>query len=322
MRRFSVKVLALFVMLGALLAFAQENKAVEKGKPINILMIGNSFSESVLAYFPKMVEMDGTINMRLRQAYIGGCTIERHLKEYDKAKATPNYRPYSTNLELPGAPKTKQGKWKANLPEMLADGTWDIVTIQQGSTQSWLPETFKADADRLVAIVREYQPKAEIVVHETWAYRCDSPRFETWKIDQAEMHKRVSAAYKGFAARYGFRVIPVGDAVDVFRKQVAKPFKALTAEEKAAFVYPKLPDDSGDVVGKSVWGTKKGSTERELRADCHHLNKQGQYLQACVWYMFLFGKTGADVKLFPKDINAETCRTLVKCAETAIQNNK
>ena len=208
------------------------------------------------------------------------------------------------------------------MPEMLADGTWDIVTIQQGSAHSWRPETFQADADRLISIVREYQPKAEIIVHETWAYRCDSPRLEGWKIDQAEMHKRVSSAYKGLASRYGFRLIPVGDAVDIFRKQVAKPYKPLTAEEKAALVYPKLPDDKGDVVGKSSWTTKKGSNEHELRTDYIHLNKQGQYLQACVWYMFLFGKTGADIKLVPKEMDAETCRTLVKCAEMAIQNNK
>ena len=320
MNRVSVKVLMILALMASLFVFAQE---ANDAKTVKILMIGNSFSESVLSYFPEMVKNDGTIKMRLRQAYIGGCTIERHLNEYDRAKANPKHRPYTTNLKLEGAPKTKDGKkWRANLPEMLADGTWDIVTIQQGSRHSWDPNTYKADADRLISIVREYQPKAEIVVHETWAYRCDSPRLVDWKIDQAEMHKRVSAAYKGLAARYGFRLIPVGDAVDIFRKQVAKPFKPLTAEEKAALVYPKLPDESGDVVGKSSWMTKKGTTEHELRTDYIHLNKQGRYLQACVWYMYLFGKSGADIKSFPKDMDAELCRTLIKCAEKAIQDNK
>ena len=310
-----------------LCAFGQE-KAEEKSKDkgareLRVLMIGNSFSNSVLTYLPKLVAADDTVSLRLRQAYIGGCTIERHLQEYDKSKKNPKHKPYTTNLLLgnPDGPAVEK-KCKANLPEMLSDGKYDIVTIQQGSRDSWIPETYKADADRLISIIREYQPKTEIVVHETWAYRCDSPRLATWKIDQAEMHKRVSSSYKELASRYGFRLIPVGDAVDIFRKQVAKPFKPLSAEEKAALAYPNLPDFSGDVVGKSSWKKKKEGEGYQLSTDFIHLNRNGHYLQACVWYMVLFGKNGADIKYAPEEIKPELCRMLVKCAEMAVKGNK
>ena len=81
-------------LLATTFAFAQEG--AKSAKELKVLMIGNSYSESVLKYLPRMVEADGTVKLRLRQAYIGGCTMERHLKEYDKAKANPKHRPYTT----------------------------------------------------------------------------------------------------------------------------------------------------------------------------------------------------------------------------------
>lgn len=316
-------VFVLFVVFLSLCAFCQEGATENGVKELKVLMIGNSFSQSVLTYLPKLVDSDKTVALRLRQAYIGGCTIERHLREYDRAKKVPSHRPYTTNLELgnPSGPAKKKS-CKANLQEMLSDGKYDIVTIQQGSGDSWKPETYQADADRLISIVREYQPQAEIVVHETWAYRCDAPRLIKWKIDQAEMHRLVSSSYKGLASRHGFRMIPVGDAVDIFRKQVEKPYKPLSSEERAALSYPKLPDFSGDVVGKSRWDKKKNGDGYELYTDYIHLNKNGAYLQACVWYMVLFGKKGADIKYVPDDMSQEQCRLLVKCAELAVNGNK
>ena len=75
-------------------------------KKLKVLMIGNSFSESVLVYLPQMVKADAKHpGLRIRQAYIGGCSIERHLQEYDQALANPSHRPYLTNMPLPGAPR-------------------------------------------------------------------------------------------------------------------------------------------------------------------------------------------------------------------------
>ena len=284
-------------------------------------MVGNSFSKSVLTYLPKMVKADARrISLRIRQAYIGGCTIERHLKEFDQAMLTPDYRPYVTNLPIPGAPHPRPGKWHANLPEMLKDDAWDIVTIQQGSVHSWLPETYGADAERLIGIIRELAPTAEIVVHETWSYRKDASMLEKWNITQRQMYRRLSAAYKKLASDHHFRLIPVGDAVELFRQAVKSPYIPLSQAERQKLTWPDLPPNAGDVVGKDFWQKNEETREMECHSDPIHLNPRGHYLQACVFYMFLFGRKAADVRFFPPDFDNAVCRHLAELAEKALRN--
>lgn len=303
-------------------AWAREAQEKQSMKRLNVLMIGNSFSESVLKYLPAIVKADGTVSLRLRQAYIGGCTIERHLREFDAALADHEHRPYTTNLMLKDAPKAGPRRWKANLPEMLSDGKWDIVTIQEGSPHCWHPEAYGADAERLIGIVRRYQPQAEIVVHQTWAYRCDAPRLKEWGFDRKEMHRRLTVRYDELAKRHGFRTIPTGDAVEFLRQSTPMPYRPPSAEELANLRWPDLPRAAGDPVGRSFWKKNAQTGRMELGTDYIHLNARGCYLQACVWYMFLFDKQAADVKFMPRNFDGEACRTMIQCAEKAVQNRR
>lgn len=54
--------------------------------------------------------------------------------------------------------------------------------------------------------------------------------------------------------------------------------------------------------------------------DTFHLNKRGEYMQACVWYMFLFGRTGADIRFVPESITKEDSAFLIGCAESAVRD--
>ena len=288
-------------------------------KNLKVLMIGNSFSESVLAYLPQMVKADASrLKLRLRQAYIGGCSIERHLQEYDRALAEPRYRPYLTNLPLPGAPRHSKLKWEANVPEMLKEDAWDIVTIQQASHQSWRPETYGKDAERLISIIRELAPTAEIIVHKTWAYRKDSPLLAEWHLTQHQMFQRLSAAYDKLATDHKFRLIPVGEAVELFRQSVQFPYSALSATAKANLTWPDLPPHAGDIVGRDFWQKNPDTGKMELHTDFIHLNPRGRYLQACVWYMFLFGRKAADVRFIPEDFDDAFCRQMAEIAEKVV----
>ncbi len=288
-------------------------------KRLKVLMIGNSFSESVLTYLPSMVKADGKERLRLRQAYIGGCTIERHLNEYDAAIADPEYRPYLTNIALKGAPKAHKGRWWANVPEMLREDKWDIVTIQQGSSQCWIPESYAGDAARLIGIVRKLAPQAEIVLHKTWSYRSDAPLLAEWGFDNSEMYRRLSGAYAGVSAEYGFRIIPVGDAVNIFRSRQKQPYIPLTEEEKSRLRWPDMPSASADLVGNDRWRKNPESGRMELGADHIHLNPRGCYLQACVWYMFLFGKHAADISFEPENFDRQFCIEMRDIAEEALK---
>ena len=73
------------------------------------------------------------------------------------------------------------------------------------------------------------------------------------------MHEKLKAAYAEFAKPYGFKIIPTGDAVQDFRKAMPSP-DGITG------------DPCGSPTGK----------------DKFHLNREGNYLQACVWLAALF----------------------------------
>ncbi len=69
-------------------------------KDLKVLMVGNSFSQSVLAYLPKLAEAAPDCKLKLGQAMIGGCTFEHHCKVFEQAEQDPACKPYWTNLRL------------------------------------------------------------------------------------------------------------------------------------------------------------------------------------------------------------------------------
>ena len=53
-------------------------------KELKVLMIGNSFSNSVKTFLPKVVQSSGKHTLILGSASIGGCSLERHCSNIDK----------------------------------------------------------------------------------------------------------------------------------------------------------------------------------------------------------------------------------------------
>ena len=290
-------------------------------KELKVLMIGNSFSNSVLTYLPKIVQMSGKHHLKLANAYIGGCTIERHCENIDKEKTKPDFKPYTFH-QIDSA-DLKQKSTRSNLSDIIKADKWDIITIQQGSVHSPYKEKTLDLAKKLIAHVRSLAPQAEIVVHETWAYRADHPWFTgkkakmTWK----EMDEKVSANYKELAASNKFRMIPVGEAVHLFRVKLPVKPVAYTAEDLKKLEKPKTMDiTGGDVVGSMSWSPdRKNKKNIVLRIDRIHLNDKGKYLQGCVWYMVLFGAKPEEIKC---DFSKPEEKLLRECAAQAVAGCK
>ena len=89
------------------------------------------------------------------------------------------------------------------------------MTVQQASHFSWDPESYEPFGGSLVAKIRELAPQAKIFVQETWSYPPWDKRLKKFGFDQAEMYKRLHAAYAAFAAKHGLGVIPVGAAAEI-----------------------------------------------------------------------------------------------------------
>ena len=207
------------------------------------------------------------------------------------------------------------------MDKVLSSVNWDVVPIQQASRASWRPETFEPHAGKIVEYVRKFAPDAEIVVQQTWAYRADHPQFRPgseWGITQDEMYRRLTRNYKDLAARYGFRMIPTGYAVRLSREKGPVRFQGYDPDWAEKLVWPDLPPQAGDVVGNIFW-RKESDGEMHQARDLINLNVRGQYMQACVWFAFLFGKSPeATAKYFlPEEIGNSDAAFLRSTAEEA-----
>ena len=192
-------------------AAARDNGRDKKGKPLKVLMIGNSFSRCNLGEMPHVAAAMGR-RLDLASLFIGGCSLARHWTNVVVASTNATARMYRFDRTLDGRKTVVDGR--INIQEALALDTWDVVTLQQASHLSWKPESYEPFAGLLVAKIRALAPRAKILLHETWSYPPWDKRLAKFGFDQKEMYARLHAAYGAMAAKYGFDVIPVGTAAE------------------------------------------------------------------------------------------------------------
>lgn len=301
-------VLLLFVTSFSTASFAAE----PAGKTVRLLNVGNSFSNNAVKYLNDLVTADGANKLILGKAVIGGSSPDKHL---DKALANEK------------DPKDKNGLYSTgkSLKEYLTEEPWDFITVQQASIKSHDVATYRPHMANLVDYIKKYAPQAEVIVHQTWAYRVDDPRFSVKDPKpgepktQREMYDGLTAAYNEIANELKARIVPVGDAfytVDTDAKwgyRVNKTFSAKTAKQK------QLPDQTHSLHVGWKWSTKEGKTT--LGMDGHHANTAGEYLGGCVFYEFLFGNVVGN-KFVPPGLDADYARYLQETAHAAVAKRR
>jgi hypothetical protein len=294
----------------------------EKKRAIKVLMIGNSFTASVMRETPALAKAEG-LALDIVQCGIGGCPLDKHSANIEKAD-DKSFKPYSVSASITSEPG-KRFPHKANVTDMLAAEKWDIVTIQQASPKSAFYDTYEPYAGKLIAKIRELAPQAEIVIQETWSYSPYARPLATWKMTSAQMHESLRKAYAQLSAKYGLRTIPTGDAVQLFRERLPVEYGTLlTRAEIAALKKPATIDFHGDVTGNSAWrqgrkGRQKDWEEVKLRLDSAHLNARGHYLQACVWLGFLFKVDPVTFTYRPETLSEADAKLMRECARDALK---
>ena len=172
---------------------------------MKILAIGNSFSQDATRYLHGIARADG-VSLEVVNLYIGGCSLERHYRNMISGE-----RAYE--LEING----QRSGFFVSLGEALANRKWDVITLQQASPDSAKKDSYTPYIEALYDYVKEFQPKAKIFIHETWAYEKDSARlkevagFET----PCQMMAAVRDAYKKAADKINADgIIPSGDVFE------------------------------------------------------------------------------------------------------------
>lgn len=149
---------------------------------MNILCIGNSFSQDATRYLHQIAKADGVV-INVYNLYIGGCSLERHYRNMlSEEKAYElDVNGFSTGFNV-------------SLKEALLNRAWDYISVQQASSSSVDFETYEPYLTALCNYVRNLVPKAKLVLHQTWAYEDSSQRlmYENHK----EMFRFVKAAYE------------------------------------------------------------------------------------------------------------------------------
>lgn len=292
-----------FVLIAALL-FCVSSFAGE-AKTVKLLTIGNSFSANATHYLGDLAKAGGHTLIH-QPLVIGGASFQVHAEKAQKHEADP---------------KDKAGLYTSGrgLKENLELQKWDYVTIQQASIKSHDFATYQPYAGWLRDYIAKHAPQARLLVHETWEYRKDDPRFS--KPDdlksQKEMYTGLRAAYDKIAAEFGARIIPTGDAFHLADTDPKWAYQTDTTFAPKAAKQPELPNQTHSLhVGWQWKKQKNGKTT--LVMDGHHANMAGEYLGACVWYEVLFGESAIGNTFMPKGLDPADARFLQETAHRAV----
>ena len=204
MKQYKIVVICMCILL--LLA----GGAYAQQKTVRILAIGNSFSQdAVEQYLHELAEAEG-ISTIIGNMFIGGCSLERHVKNARDNAPAYAYRKIGTEGK-------KREKGKMSLETVLADEDWDYVSLQQASPFSGMYETYEASLPELIEYVKARLPKkTKLMLHQTWAYASTSKHsgFKNYNCNQLTMYQAIADAVKKAAKANKIKiVIPSGTAI-------------------------------------------------------------------------------------------------------------
>lgn len=218
---------------------------------VRILAIGNSFSQDAVEQYFFELAREAGIPVVIGNAYIGGCSIERHVLNSRSGAAGYAYR--KVGEDGSGERKEYPGR---TLAEIIADEPWDYVSLQQASPFSGIYDSYAQWLPELYGYVKERVPEdTQFILHQTWAYAADSDHggFRNYGNDQMKMYRSIVDANEKAAELVGIGIIiPSGTAIQ---------------NARTSFI--------GD----------------NMDRDGYHLDLLwGRYTAACTWFEKLFGR--------------------------------
>ncbi len=239
----------------------EEDKGGDPNAPksLKVLSIGHSYSINAMKYLWEIAHDAGVEDIELGIIYSAGCPLDRHWENISENNAAYIYY------------KNVSGVWvqypDTSIETAIADKEWDIVTLQQGPSESGVIDTF-SNLENIIAYVKDRLPEAKLYWHLTWANQSDyrSALFEkNYGCDQMKM-------YNAIIDTYAKRIMPMDDFVGT------------------------MP--CGTVI-QNLRTTYLGDT---LTRDGYHLSDSyGCYAAGLTWYAILCGGDIDAIKWYPKE---------------------
>lgn len=173
---------------------------------MNVLMIGNSFSEDASRYLHAIAKSDG-VDLNTCNLYIGGCPLSLHYQNMQTGKA-------AYELQVNG----QKTDFFVGIEEMLRFRKWDVISLQQVSQDAISFRTYEPYLTSLAAFVRKLCPSARLFIHQTWAYEDGSARLtqELGYGRREEMLQDVVRAYHSAKETvHADALVPSGELFDL-----------------------------------------------------------------------------------------------------------
>jgi hypothetical protein len=239
-----IAIIPFFFLIASLSVQAQE--------VIKVLAIGNSFSEDALEEHLYQLSAAAGDSLVIGNAYIGGCSLEKHRDNADTDAAAYEYR------KIVGGTKTNTGG--KTLLSILQDESWDYISVQQVSQLSGMYDTYFPFLTELIAYVKSHVAEGSnptLILHRTWAYAKSSTHggFVNYNNDQGVMYGAIVSATNKVLA----------DVADL------------------VFIVP---------AGTAIQNGRSSSLGDVFCRDGYHLQRPlGRYTAACTWFEKLTGKS-------------------------------
>lgn len=270
---------------------------VVKKQSLKILGIGNSILTNATKMLPDLVSQAGHELVYFRFSP-SGRSLHDHYRSAMLGEANPK------DPKIMFAMYENQ---KLTLKELLQAQKWDFVTIQQSPPDSWRINTYRPHARDLHDFIKKYAPQAEVVFHQTWAWKPDFDRMDMDKSPPGFMYQEVTKNYHTIAKEIGIsKIIPVADAYQLAEESPEWKFSRDPNFDYENPKYPELPNESNSLHHGFYWvehavddqGVELNQRKRRgpgtgkmtFKNDGVHASPAGSYLAACVWYEFFFGE--------------------------------
>lgn len=229
---------------------------------MKILSIGNSFSEDAHRYLHKIAEANGK-DLTCANLYIGGCSLKHHYINLTDNEKSYDFQFNGENTHI-----------KISIKDAVKSNTWDYITLQQASHESFDINNYTPYIERIAEWLRIRCPNTKILLHQTWAYPQNRERLSEMGFKTTEeMFDSVKCAYdKAQRLISADNMIKSGDAM-------LKAYKL-----------------NPDIVYRDA-----------IHASCGF----GRYLIGCVWYKALFNeKPLIQISSFDEAISDEALRLI------------
>lgn len=262
---------------------------------LNILMIGSSYCYYYVEELWGMLDAVG-IKSRVCNVYYSGCPLKSHWEWWKSGEA--HYEFFVTDEN--GRAKTTD----TNLEYCLRQGNWDIISLQEsggglrrnGAQQHYaITEGYLKD---LWGYIKEQFPYARYLWHQPWSYQVGADRNG---VQMKDIHQQLTETL----IRKDYSIL-VCDAFELERVNTGEAWH-MVRETGYDTLCARL-GINGDKGDDSHDGDIGG----------------GQYLNACVWYEIITGKSCLENPYRPvyqnRALSEDLIKLLQESAHQAVRN--